>query len=84
MSVYDDIDEERWRQASKWNQAHEWGVGDCSSNGVALTTKVAVLTEEIGEVARAVLDKSPHAHLRSELIQVAAVSVAIIEWIDTQ
>lgn len=40
--------------------------------------KLAVLTEEVGEVARAYLEHDP-AQLRAELIQVAAVAVAWLE-----
>jgi hypothetical protein len=40
--------------------------------------KVAVLAEECGEVARAALDGKPE-QMRAELIQVAAVAVAILE-----
>ena len=73
------IDAERIRQAEKWNKYHVWGRGDCSSYAVAPIVKVAVLTEECGEVARAVLDESPVADLRAELVQVAAVAVAWLE-----
>lgn len=41
--------------------------------------KVAVLTEETGEVARAVLDGRPLPELVNELTQVAAVAVAWME-----
>jgi hypothetical protein len=69
---------ERRRQAEKWGGRHPWGVGDCSSLGVADTVKAAVLAEECGEVARAVLDSDPES-LRNELVQVAAVAVAWLE-----
>lgn len=53
--------------------------------------KLAMLAEEIGEVARAVLANSelvqeePSAeHLREELVQVAAVAVAWIECLEDQ
>ena len=76
--VYALIDAERARQASLWTEPHDWGQGDCSSTAVALPVKVAVLMEECGEVARAVLDLSP-ANLRDELAQVAAVAVSWLE-----
>jgi NTP pyrophosphatase (non-canonical NTP hydrolase) len=41
--------------------------------------KVAVLLEEAGEVARAVLDGTPLPALVDELTQVAAVAVAWME-----
>jgi len=69
---------ERDRQRTIWGGQHDWGSGDCSSLAVALEVKAAVLAEECGEVARAVLDRDPAA-LRTELTQVAAVAVAWLE-----
>lgn len=69
---------ERERQAAKWDGPHDWGWGDCSSDDVYMPVKLTVLMEEVGEVARAVLDRKP-ADLRTELTQVAAVAVAILE-----
>ena len=62
--------------AERARQAGTWGYGDCSSPGVAAIVKVAVLSEETGEVARAILDSQDP---RTELIQVAAVAVAWLE-----
>jgi len=76
--VFDLVTQERARQARKWAGDHEWGNGDCSSRGVAEITKVAVLGEEFGEVARAVLDGNA-GDLQTELVQVAAVAVAWLE-----
>jgi NTP pyrophosphatase (non-canonical NTP hydrolase) len=76
--IYDEIDAERARQSRKWGGRHEWGEGDCSSRAVRREVKATVLTEECGEVARAVLDKND-TQLRAELIQVAAVAVAWLE-----
>ena len=73
-----EIAAERERQAAKWGGPHDWGSGDCSSDDVAVTVKLAVLAEEYGEVARAVLDRKPY-DLRTELIQVAAVATAWLE-----
>ena len=72
------VSAERERQGIKWARPHEWGYGDCSSDGVASIVKSAVLAEECGEVARAVLDRDDEA-LRRELVQVAAVAVAWLE-----
>jgi MazG nucleotide pyrophosphohydrolase domain len=69
---------ERGRQAAKWGREHDWGYGDCSSDLVPPAVKAAVLAEECGEVARAVLDRTAD-HLRDELVQVAAVCVAWLE-----
>lgn len=76
--VYALIDKERARQAEKWSGPHDWGKGDCSSPYVSRPVKVAVLTEEVGEVARAMLDGDGEG-LRRELVQVAAVAVAWLE-----
>lgn len=78
--IYAAIDAERTRQAEKWGGKHPWGQGDCSSPLLAPIVKAAVLSEECGEVARAVLDLHPNDdQLRTELIQVAAVAVAWLE-----
>jgi hypothetical protein len=76
--IYEAIDAERDRQWEQWSESHKWGAGDCSSPNVAPMVKVAVLTEECGEVARAVLERDTDA-LRRELVQVAAVAVAWLE-----
>ena len=76
--VYALIDAERARQRIKWGRVHQWGYGDCSSAGVLPEVKSAVLTEECGEVAEAVLERDA-ASLREELVQVAAVAVAWLE-----
>jgi NTP pyrophosphatase (non-canonical NTP hydrolase) len=76
--VYALIDAERERQAAKWADPHVWGKGDCSSPLVAPVVKAAVLQEECGEVARAVLDNDA-AGLRTELVQLCAVAVAWME-----
>ena len=72
------VQAEQYRQSVKWAEPHAHGQGDCSSPGVPLMVKVAVLAEECGEVARAALDGKPE-QMRAELIQVAAVAVAILE-----
>ena len=72
---------ERQAQAKKWNTHHDWGFGDCSNNQVAPITKVAVLSEETGEVARAVLENN-NEQLKIELVQVAAVAVAWLESLE--
>jgi hypothetical protein len=73
-----DICAERGRQAAKWGGPHRHGAGDCSSPGVPLYVKLAVLGEEYGEVCRAALDWDPD-QMRTELVQLAAVAVAILE-----
>lgn len=79
QEVFDLVHAERIRQAEQWDRNHEWGWGDCSSPAVETSTKLAVLVEEVGEVARAYLEVADPAELRRELVQVAAVAVAILE-----
>ena len=72
--------DERLRQHEKWIAPHSWGQGDCSSTEVAPLVKLAVLAEEFGEVARAILEHQGDERLRAELVQVAAVAIA---WLET-
>jgi hypothetical protein len=76
--IWREIKAERERQSQQWGAEHAWGAGDCSSALVEPIVKAAVLNEECGEVARAVLDRDEDA-LVNELIQVAAVAVAWLE-----
>jgi NTP pyrophosphatase (non-canonical NTP hydrolase) len=78
--IYALIDAERDRQAEKWNRPHGFGWGDCS-HPLDPSVKATVLTEEAGEVARAVLDGKPDK-LSIELVQVAAVAVAWLESLE--
>lgn len=79
--VFNDVVAERWRQDGKWGvQSH------------AMPVWMAILMEEVGEAAqeavKATFAESParraeHTEeLRVELVQVAAVAVAIIEQLD--
>lgn len=79
-NIITEILAERKRQGEKWNKRHAWGFGDCSHETVPTIVKSAVLAEECGEVAQAVLEKDPE-QLKKELIQVAAVAVAWLESI---
>lgn len=73
--------DERERQNAKWHGQHPWGFGDCSSPDVPAIVKAVVLSEEAGEVSRAVLDQDDN-QLRTELIQCAAICVAWLELFD--
>lgn len=65
--IFDQIVKERNRQDQKFGiQNH------------SLERWITILTEETGEVARSVLDNKPE-ELKEELIQVAAVAIAILE-----
>jgi len=63
--VFADIEQERIRQDEKW--------GDVDHRGEYW---LAILSEEVGEVAREVLEGRESVCLYDELIQVAAVAVA--------
>lgn len=75
--VLGEVIAERWRQFQLINSAPEdrW---DCADPTVEDDRKLAVLTEEVGEVAKAILESKPD-ELRTELIQVAAVAAAWAE-----
>ena len=65
-----EVQQERYRQFHKWGeQNHRWG------------TWVGILLEELGEYSKAKLE-GDKAGQREELVQVAAVAHAIVEWFD--
>lgn len=70
--VYTEITLERTRQFTKWGDQnrtkYEW---------------LAILTEEVGEVAKAILE-CDHENYQEELIQVAATVVTTLEDIRKQ
>lgn len=73
--VWPEIRAERWRQECKIRTGKiPW---DCADPDVSDDAKLAVLAEEFGEVARALLESG--GNLRDELIQTAAVAVAWAE-----
>lgn len=76
IAVADDVLDERIKQNIKWGkQNHPY------------TVWLAILMEEVGEVAQAMQEGSAHhkksdaSDLYSELIQVAAVATAIAEQV---
>jgi NTP pyrophosphatase (non-canonical NTP hydrolase) len=72
--VIQEIRAERWRQECKIQTGNiPW---DCANPTVSDDAKLAVLAEEFGEVARALLEGDG---LREELIQTAAVALAWAE-----
>lgn len=72
VEVYAAIDAERDRQNAKWNETP--GVWP-----ISIERRLAVLAEEFGEVARAILERDL-VHTEEELVQVAAVAV---KWLET-
>ena len=72
--IFHEILNERDRQETKWHEAP--GVWPCDA-----TTKLAVLAEEFGEVARGVLERDAE-NVREELVQVAAVCMKWLEAFD--
>lgn len=77
-NIYAEITAERDAQDAKWGNQHH-----------SMPIWSAILTEECGEAAEGALRVEFHgeedhlAHLREELVQVAAVAVHIIEKIDS-
>lgn len=73
------VAQERERQEQKGVDKPGWET--CASATMDPHVKLAVLTEEVGEVARALLEENAEstANLRAELVQVAAVAVAWVE-----
>lgn len=69
--IFADIAEERQRQDAKYQRTWDQDI----------FVMYAVLGEEQGEVARAILEQDAAA-VRRELIELAAVAVAMIEGID--
>lgn len=78
--AYQAIAVERIKQHRKWRNTG----GDCSRPDLPNDTRLRILLEEVGEVARALNDKEPVDHLEAELIQVAAVCVGWIEGLNVR
>ena len=70
-AILDQIAKERERQDIKWGQQNH-------ENGYWL----AILMEEVGEVAKAIVEGSGPSTVRTELIHVAAVCVSWLECMD--
>lgn len=68
--VVGEVGDERVRQDKKWGEQNH-----------AAPVWFAILGEEVGEVARAMLEGKPGAY-REELLQVAAVAIAAVECYD--
>jgi NTP pyrophosphatase (non-canonical NTP hydrolase) len=81
------IANERHRQEDMAGTVFPW---TCANLHVDNASKLAVLTEEVGEVARAILELDVYHTVRSssdlqkELIQVAAVACAHAEAIEAE
>lgn len=69
-NVLDEVNQERLRQETKWGEQNHlpsfW---------------ITILGEEYGEACHAILEKDS-VNYREELIQIAAVAVAMIESFD--
>lgn len=72
-NALNNVKSERRKQDEKWGKI---------PRGLSLSTWLTVLTEEVGEVAKAILEDTPISELRKEVIQVAAVAVAFVEELD--
>ena len=72
--IADLVDDERVRQDALC-KANGWP--SCHDPETSVARSVVVLGEEFGEVCNAVLEHAPLAHLREELVQLAAVAQAM-------
>lgn len=81
LEIFDAITEERERQTEQWGD--QWATGR-----IEPAIKLAILAEEVGEVAKEVLDapktKPETERLRLELVQVAAVATAWLESLEVR
>lgn len=86
--VLDDVLDERHRQEAIGREKRTLGIrwSSCADPDMpgGDTMRYAVLGEEVGEVANAILEGSGDDDLREELVQVAAVAVAWVEAIDAR
>jgi NTP pyrophosphatase (non-canonical NTP hydrolase) len=82
IATLTEVAEERKRQDQKWGRPYQNPL-----------TRLAILTEEVGEYAKEVVDAKfkcdnnivytvELANMRAELVQIAAVAVASIECMD--
>lgn len=85
------VKQERVRQENKCAEKRAEGLEwlTCASPLMEDEQKLAVLMEEVGEVARELCDaraerRAPARNIRTELIQVAAICVAWVEALDTE
>ena len=73
--ILDDITDERIRQDVKFGITRQ----------LTPTEWLPILVEEVGEFAKAICDEDDyHENMRSELIQIAALAIAIIQDLDEQ
>lgn len=81
LPAVSDVLDERGRQDRKWGEQNH-----------APTVWLAILTEEVGELAQTILadrlgaaEHSSHSEdMRTEAVQAAAVAVAFVEYLDRQ
>lgn len=62
---------ERERQDNRWGTPQE--------RRLPIGYWLAILIEEVGEVAKEIVEAGPRELLKRELVQVAAVAIAILE-----
>ena len=85
-TVLDAVYDERLRQEELVSMGRI--PATCASDRFDVHEKFTILSEEVGEVARAILNQSKlstdedYGDLRTELIQVAAVACAIVEGLE--
>lgn len=89
--IFDDVWKERLEQDIRRDNGRFQFT--CADIGLTLSERAAILGEEFGEVCQEVLTQRGHrlarntygtvAGLRKELVQVMAVALAWVEWIDS-
>lgn len=88
-AIVDDILDDVFRERQRQNALKAAGRFKYTPNEVPLTHSCVMLSEEVGEVARGALavggyvqEELTLADVRKELVQVAAIAVAMIQGID--
>lgn len=71
-----------WRQIADLQAERERQDKTFHHQDHAASRWLAILTEEVGEVAKEVVDAESVGRLRAEIVQVAAVAVAWLEALD--
>jgi len=80
QTVFEDMEAERQRQIARWGTEVEISARFPTANDYA-ARKLVIAVEEVGEVARAILEREPLSALYTECIQTAAVFVAMAEGV---
>lgn len=75
-AIFTQIEEERRRQDGEWGQQHD--------DKHTTHDWIAILSKHIGRAVVYPWDRAAAAAYRQQMVRVAAVAVAAIEWVDRQ